>query len=130
MNYEVIFYEDDRGRSPVREFLADLDARAKKDKKAKQLLSKLVLYIEVLERSGTRSGLPYTKSIGNGIWELRPNDHRVFFFVWDGNKIVLLHSFRKETKKTPAQEIERAERELADWQANGKKRLQKRKHDQ
>ena len=125
MNYEVIFYEDDRGRSSVKDFLAELDARAKTDKKAKQLLSKIALYIEVLEKLGTRSGLPYTKHIGNGIWELRPKDHRIFFFGWDGNKIVLLHTFRKETKKTPPQEIEKAEQEMADWQANGKKRLQK-----
>ncbi|MEH6943050.1 type II toxin-antitoxin system RelE/ParE family toxin [Bacillus sp. JJ722] len=124
MNYEVIFYEDDRGRSPVKEFLNELDNSAKKNKQAKQLLAKIALYIEILESSGTRSGLPYTKHIGNGIWELRPKDHRIFFFGWDGNKIVLLHSFRKETQKTPQKEIDLAEIEMKDWLANGKKRLQ------
>jgi phage-related protein len=123
MNYEVIFYEDDRGRSPIKDFLESLDAKANSNKQAKQLLSKFILYIEILEKSGTRSGLPYTKHIGNGIWELRPKDHRVFFFGWEGNKIVLLHSFRKETKKTPPKEIEQAEREMNDWLANGKRRI-------
>lgn len=124
MNYEVIFYEDDRGRSPVKDLLDELDAKAKSNKQAKQLLSKFALYIEILEQSGTRSGLPYTKHIGNGIWELRPKDHRVFFFGWEGNKIVLLHAFRKDTQKTPQKEIDRAEREMNDWLANGTKRKQ------
>lgn len=124
MNYEVIFYEDDRGRSPVKEFLDVLDAKAKSSKQAKQLLSKIILYVEILEKSGTRSGLPYTKYIGNGIWELRPKDHRVLFFGWEGNKIVLLHAFRKDTQKTPQREIEQAEKEMYDWLANGKKRIQ------
>lgn len=124
MDYEVIFYEDDRGRSPVKEFLDDLDAKAKSNKQAKQLLSKFALYVEILEKSGTRSGLPYTKHIGNGIWELRPKDHRVFFFGWEGSKIVLLHTFRKNTQKTPQREIEQAEKEMNDWLANGKKRIQ------
>lgn len=92
MNYEVIFYEDNRGRSPVGEFLDELQQRAETDKKAKQLFAKIVLYIEVLEQSGTRAGIPFTKYIGDGIWELRPKDHRILFFGWYENKFVLLHS--------------------------------------
>lgn len=123
MNYEVIFYEDNRGHSPVKALLDDLQVRAETDKSAKQLFSKIVLYIEILEKKGSRSGLPYTKHIGNGIWELRPKDQRIFFFGWESNNIVLLHSFRKETKKTPKQEIEKAEKEMADWLKNGKHRI-------
>lgn len=32
--------------------------------------------------------------------------------MWNGNNIVLLHSFRKETQKTPQQEIEKALKEM------------------
>lgn len=124
MNYEVIFYEDERGRSPVKDFLDELQAKAKSNKEAKQLYKKFILYIEVLAKSGTRSGTPYTKHIGNGIWELRPKDHRVFFFGWEGNKLVLLHTFRKTTQKTPQQEVDKAIKEMADWNENGKNRLQ------
>lgn len=124
MNYEVIFYEDERGRSPVKDFLDELQAKAKSNKEAKQLYKKFILYIEVLAKSGTRAGTPYTKHIGNGIWELRPKDHRVFFFGWEGNKLVLLHTFRKTTQKTPQQEVDKAIKEMADWNENGKNRLQ------
>lgn len=122
MNYEVIFYEDGHGCSPVKEFLDSLQIQSSSSKQAKQLFAKIVLYIKILEESGTRSGLPYTKHIGNGIWELRPKFHRIFFFGWDGNKIVLLHSFHKKTKKTPSLEIKQAEREMKDWLENGKNR--------
>ncbi|WP_153461429.1 type II toxin-antitoxin system RelE/ParE family toxin [Sediminibacillus terrae] len=123
MNYEVIFYEDDRGRAPVKDFLDELQLKATNNKKDKQLLRKITLYIEILEKLGTRAGLPYTKNIGNGIWELRPKDHRVLFFGWKGNQIVLLHAFRKETKKTPIREIEQAEKEMKDWLSYGENRI-------
>jgi len=87
------------------------------------LLKKVVFYIEILERSGSRSGLPYTKNIGNGIWELRPNKNRIFFFMWEGNRIVLLHTFEKKTQKTPRHEIQKAQREMSDWIENGKQRF-------
>jgi len=121
--YEVIFYQDNRGRSPVKDFLGKLQSKAKTNKQAKQLYKKFILYIEVLVQSGTRAGLPYTRYIGNGIWELRPKDYRVFFFGWDGNKIVLLHTCRKTTQKTPQKEIDKAIKEMADWIKNGKNRL-------
>ncbi|MED4018558.1 type II toxin-antitoxin system RelE/ParE family toxin [Sutcliffiella cohnii] len=124
MNYEVIFYEDDRGYSPVKSFLDDLETKAIRNKQAKQLFAKVVFYIEILEKSGTRSGLPYTKYIGDGIWELRPKDQRILFFGWKDNQIVLLHSFRKQTQKTPPQEIKKAKIEMEDWLKNGDHRIQ------
>ncbi|WEZ10424.1 type II toxin-antitoxin system RelE/ParE family toxin (plasmid) [Priestia flexa] len=123
MNYEVIFYEDNRGRSPVRELFDELQQKAETDKQAKQLFAKIFLYIEVLEQSGTRAGLPFTRYIGDGIWELRPKDHRILFFGWHENKIVLLHSFRKQTQKTPIQEIKKAKKEMEDWLKNGDHRI-------
>jgi len=123
MNYEVIFYEDNRGQIPVKQFLDELEERAKKDKRAKQLFERIFLYIEILEKSGTRAGLPYTRNIGDGIWELRPKDQRILFFGWHENKIVLLHSFRKQTQKTPKREIDKAKKEMNDWLKNGEKRI-------
>ncbi len=99
----------------------ELQLKAASQKFTKQHFSKIVLHIEILEKTGSRVGLPYSKHIGNGVWELRPNDYRIFFFVWNGNYIVLLHTFRKKTKKTPLREIQRAEKEKSDWIQNGNK---------
>ncbi|OXM82945.1 type II toxin-antitoxin system RelE/ParE family toxin [Paenibacillus rigui] len=113
--FKVIVYEDDQGYSPFEKFYNELDEKARTDKSARGLIKKLNYCIGILSEGGTRAGEKFTKHIQGKLWELRPDDHRVFFFLWNGNHIVLLHSFRKETKKTPKAEIEKAQRELEDW---------------
>jgi phage-related protein len=113
--YKIVLYSNAQGNSPVADFIADLDERALTDKSARIQLEQLKYCVERLKISGTRSGSKFTKQIDGKIWELRPGENRVFFFYWNSNHIVLLHHFRKETKKTPQQEIEQAKRELADW---------------
>lgn len=113
--YEILLYEDARGNCPFQEFLDDLDGKAKTDKRARGLRKKINYCLGILSEGGTRAGERFTKQIDGKLWELRPDDHRVFFFLWSGNHIVLLHTFRKETKKTPVAEIEQAKREMEDW---------------
>ncbi|MFB6365179.1 type II toxin-antitoxin system RelE/ParE family toxin [Paenibacillus elgii] len=113
--YKIHFYEDARENCPFGNFIAELDQRAETDKRAAQLLKKVYYCLEILKEGGTRAGEKFTKHIDGKLWELRPGDHRVFFFLWNGNYFVLLHTFRKETKKTPPEEIEKAKREMEDW---------------
>ena len=56
-----------------------------------------------------------TKRIDEDIWELRPGNNRVLYFFCRENTFVLLHHFRKKTKKTPRREIEKAKRERDDY---------------
>jgi phage-related protein len=67
-----------------------------------------------LSEYGTQVGEPYIKYLGSDIWELRPLRDRILFVGWTNGSYVLLHHFRKKTQKTPAREIEKAKRELAD----------------
>lgn len=54
----------------------------------------------------------YEKSNGKSdIWELRPGNNRIFYFFCDTDGFILLHSFRKKSKKTPHREIEKAKSE-------------------
>ena len=57
---------------------------------------------------------PYIKHLDGDIWELRPLRDRILFVAWSNGKFILLHHFMKKTQKTPAREIEKAKRELAD----------------
>lgn len=41
---------------------------------------------------------------------------RILFAAWNGRGFVLLHVFMKQTQKTPQKEIERAKRNLNDYQ--------------
>lgn len=92
-----------------------MDARALTDKGSRIELKQIMFYIELLKHSGTRIGDNITKHIDGGIWELRPGNNRIFFFGWKGDKLVLLHHFKKKTNKTPQQEVEKAKREYGDW---------------
>lgn len=42
------------------------------------------------------------------------NIDRIFFIGWANGSYILLHQFIKKTQKTPAREIEKAKKELAD----------------
>lgn len=115
--YEIVFYWDAQGRSPVEEWLEYLRENRFKSKDARIQYKKITTYLSMLELSGTRAGEPYVKHIEGDIWELRPLENRVLFFFWRDNKFVLLHHFVKKTQKTPVIEIDRARRNMQDFLA-------------
>lgn len=113
--YEIYFYEDKRGKSPVEDFIMELDRKAPTSKNERIELKQIRFYIDILQRLGTRAGEPFVKHIQGDLWELRPGKNRILFFAWIENSFVLLHSFRKKTNKTPSGEIKKAEQEINDW---------------
>lgn len=117
--HEIYFYKDKSGNEPVWEYMAEL-AR-KKDKDSRINLNKINDYIEMLSRYGTGAGEPYIKHLDGDIWELRPLRNRILFIGWVNGSFVLLHHFIKKSQKTPAREIEKAKRELADLYERGVK---------
>ena len=112
MKYEVIFYEDKNGNSPVFEYLKNLSS--KKDKNSRINHNKIFEYISLLEKQGKELGEPYIKHLDGKIWELRPIRNRILFATLVGNTIIILHCFIKKTQKTPQREIESAKRNLQD----------------
>ena len=111
--YEITFYTDRKGKSPVRDFIVEL--AAKKDKDSRIRADKINDYIEALSEHGATLGEPYMKKIGGKIWELRPLSDRIMFAAWTGKGYVLLNHFVKKTQKTPPAEIEKAKRLLKDF---------------
>ena len=61
----------------------------------------------MIER-GPNLGLPHTKVMGDGLFELRIKAQegiaRVFYCIQVEHEIVMLHSFIKKTQKTPKKE--------------------------
>lgn len=112
--YEIYFYEDESGESPVYEYIKALSQKT--DKHSRINRNKINDYIEVLNRYGKMAGEPYIKYIDGDIWELRPIKNRIFFASWTKNGFILLHHFQKQTQKTPKREIEQAKRNLKDIQ--------------
>lgn len=110
--HDIYFYKDRNGNEPVKEYLAEL--AAKKDKDSRIKLNKIRDYMKTLSVYGTQAGEPYIKHLDGEIWELRPLRDRILFVAWVNGSYVLLHQFMKKTQKTPAREIEKTKRELAD----------------
>lgn len=115
--YEIHFYRDKSGKQPVVDYMVEL--KKKKDKDSRIKLNKINDYIQALSVYGTVIGEPYLKHLDGDIWELRPLRDRILFVAWSGKGFVLLHHFVKKTQKTPAREIEKAKRELADLKERG-----------
>ena len=99
----TFFYDPVTGGIPVKEYLNNVSDKER---------AKILKYIEFLREHQGVLGEPYTKHIRDKIRELRvdfgKNRHRIFFFTFVGQNIILLHAFLKRTATTPQLEITKA----------------------
>lgn len=111
MDYTVEYYEQEDGTRPAEEFILSQD---------KKMQAKLFLALEFLEEKGPALREPFSKPLGEGIFEVRAKQgsdiSRVLYFFVIGKRIILTNGFVKKTQKTPSREIERAKRYRADYQ--------------
>ncbi len=79
-------------------------------------LARYLRYSDRMEVYGADLGMPHTRAMGDGLFELRLKSSegiaRVFYCTVVGNKIVILHQFIKKTDKTPARELTTAKRKM------------------
>ena len=110
MPFEVEFYESPEGSCPVEEFILKQDVK---------MQAKIYRVIELLEMKGNNLREPYSKFLGDGIFELRAKQGgditRVLYFFVLGSKVVLTNGFVKKTQKTPRSEIELAKKRRDDY---------------
>lgn len=71
-----------------------------------------------MEVFGPNLGLPFTRALGEGLFEIRAKGKegigRAFFCTVVGQEIVILHAFIKKTQKTPRKELAIARRRLTE----------------
>lgn len=113
--YEIEFYYDENGKSEIVEMLDELGKKAATSKTDRINKEKILTYMGVLAKYGTKVGQPIVKHIEDDIWELRPLRNRIFFAYWKDNRYILLHHFIKKTQKTPAKEIKKAQNNLKNF---------------
>ena len=106
--YNIKFFRDDKGNSPIEEYIDELRKKANKSKDSRIKHDKIMAYLLALRSEGTRLGEPVVKHLQGEIWELRPLRDRLLFAVVIENEITILHHFIKSTQKTPKREIEKA----------------------
>ena len=109
--FEIEFYQLPNGEKPVEEFLDSLD---------KKMRAKAIYGLSILEEYGNTLREPHSKSMGDGLFELRikfaGDISRIFYFFVVDNKIILTNGFIKMTLKTPKAELDLARKYKADYE--------------
>lgn len=79
-------------------------------------VARFIRYAERMEVYGPDLGMPHTRAMGDGLFELRlkaaEGIARVFYCTVVGRRIVVLHQVVKKTEKTPRKELDVARRRL------------------
>lgn len=104
--FEIKFFKTSNGREPVREYLKDMALT--NEKTTRDTLETISEFLIMLKAKGNALGEPYIKHLQGPIWELRPKNRRILYCCILGNRIYLLHIFKKSTQKTPKKEIDKA----------------------
>ena len=101
----IEFFEKENGTCPVKEFIVSQDLKMK---------TQLVRMIRLLELEGNNIREPFSKSLGDGIYEVRVqqrnNIARVLYFFVVNRKIILANGFIKKLQNTPKLEIYKAKK--------------------
>jgi len=109
--FSVDFYRTEDGKAPVEEFLDSLNIKMR---------NKALDSLSILEEFGSTLREPYSKYMGDGLFELRikfsGDIARIFYFFLVGNRIILTNGFVKKGRKTPRNERERAYTYKADYE--------------
>ena len=81
-------------------------------------VARFLRYAERMEAFGPDLGMPHTRAMGGGLFELRLKASegiaRVFYCTVVDRRIVVLHQFVKKTQQTPRRELETARRRMKD----------------
>jgi len=95
MGWKIVYYSDEVQQA-ILDFPAGIQAR----------------YVHLTNRMvefGPNLGMPHTRAMGSGLFELRMKSKegiaRVFFYTLAKQRIMMLHAFIKKTQKTPAKEL-------------------------
>lgn len=110
MDFDIELYENENNSCPVKEFIDSLDNKMK---------ARVIRTIDLLKEYGNQLRMPYSESLGDGIFELRcqqsNNITRILYFFYVKQNIVITNGFTKKTQKTPRNEIELAKARRKDY---------------
>ncbi len=102
MNYQIQFFA-----APVQALI---------EKWPVGIYASFVRISEQMVMSGPNLGMPYTKAMGDGLFEIRARGSegigRAFFCCMKGRRVVILHGFVKKTQTTPIQELRLARQRM------------------
>lgn len=99
VNWNIETYETESGEKIVDEFIKKQQPQAK---------AKIVHTVKLLKLYGNKLGLPHSKALGYGLYELRirgKEELRIIYCFTQRKTIYLLHGFKKQTQQAPLKEL-------------------------
>jgi phage-related protein len=93
----VYYFVDERGGKPIKEFIRALPKNER---------AKILAYVIELKRQGNNLRRPMADYLGNGIYELRPKDNRIFYFFYLRDNAILVHAIKKYTKRIASRDLQ------------------------
>lgn len=111
VNKKIIYYQDNRGKKPVKEFISGFEVKTK---------AKILARIEFLEGHWHEARRPFVDKIERDIYELRVqfawNNIRIIYAYMFKDYIVLLHGLQKKSDKIPELDKLKARKRMIDFQ--------------
>ena len=95
MEWEILYFREELQRT-IMEFPPGIQAR-------------FIHLAERIEIFGPNLGMPHSRAMGKGLFELRMKSKegigRVFYCTLSDHRVMMLHAFVKKSAKTPAREL-------------------------
>jgi phage-related protein len=70
---------------------------------------------ELMKHYGSNLGMPYTRRIDTGLFEIRAKTGRAFYCTEVERKIVILHAFIKKSQKSPKRHVNTAKKRMREY---------------
>ena len=106
----IEYYETERGRFQVKEFVDSLDPKAR---------AKVARALDLLQQFGINLGMPYARYVEEQLWELRTqygrNRYRIIYFLAIRQTFVMLHGLIKKSGPLPRKDIQVAKKRRDDY---------------
>jgi phage-related protein len=113
MAYEIAFFIGPNDENPIYDYLNEHE----------EDMEQLIGIIQRLGRAGQMLlDTKGAKPLGGSLFELRQNRHRIIYFPED-KRFVLLSAFLKNTNKTPAKELDLAQKRREEYYRLGRRQV-------
>ena len=84
------------------------------DKLPKEQRAIIYAVLEDIKQYRLQAPLASMRQTKGKLWEIKISQTRIFYVVIEGNTMVLLHAYKKQSQKVPQHEIETALRRMKD----------------
>jgi phage-related protein len=92
---KIEFYRTDSGREPVKDYLKNLQKYERVE--VARVLEKIRVF-------GFNAAGTQFRQIRGKLWEIKISESKIFYLMIETNLMVLLHAYKKQSRKLPFKE--------------------------